>query len=104
MENKEGIKYDEGKPRLGEMIKDFAEVLREVSRVWAFGADKYEKSNWKLVKNAEDRYTNALLRHLTEEDTEVFDKESGFLHATHVAWNALARLYFILKRIRKDGK
>lgn len=40
MNTKQGIKYDNGKPRLGEMIKDFAEPLKEISKVWAFGADK----------------------------------------------------------------
>lgn len=102
MNTKQGIKYDNGKPRLGEMIKDFAEPLKEISKVWAFGADKYAKSNWKLVENAEDRYTNALIRHLVAEDTEVYDRESKILHATHVAWNAIARLYFIIKSKRKE--
>lgn len=102
MENKQGIKYDNGKPRLGEMIKDFAEPLVEISKVWSFGAEKYEKSNWKLVDRAEDRYTNAMLRHLIAEDTEVYDKESKILHATHVAWNAIARLYFIVKSKKED--
>lgn len=62
---KEGIKYDNGKPRL------------------------YE------IDNAIDRYSNALLRHLLEGDTT--DKESKLLHASHVAWNALARLHFIIE-------
>lgn len=94
---KEGTKYDEGKVRLAEMILDFKDALFAVCRVWEFGADKYEKSNWKKVSNAKDRYTNAMLRHLCEEDTYSVDKESHLLHAAHVAWNALARLYFILK-------
>lgn len=96
-----GIKYDIGKPRLGEMIKDFAEPLKEICKVWSFGADKYSKSNWKLVENAEDRYTNALIRHLVAEDTEVYDDESSILHATHVAWNAIARLYFIVSKTKE---
>lgn len=33
MNTKQGIKYDNGKPRLGEMIKDFAEPLKEISKV-----------------------------------------------------------------------
>ena len=96
--NKEGIKYDKGKPRVAEMVKDFGPSILEVAKVWAFGADKYEKSNWKLVDNAEDRYTNALLRHLIAEEDNPIDPESGLLHAVHVAWNALARLYFILQK------
>lgn len=100
MPEQEGIKHDQGKRRLGEMIIDFADSLQAVCGVWEFGADKYEKSNWKYVENAKDRYTNAMLRHLIAEETEIIDSESELLHATHVAWNALARLHFILKGIQ----
>jgi hypothetical protein len=93
----EGIKHDSGKLRLAEMMQDFREPLSAVCRVWEFGADKYEKSNWQKVDNALDRYTNAMLRHLMEEQASDYDRESYLLHAAHVAWNALARLHFILK-------
>lgn len=95
---KEGIKYDTGKPEVGDMVKDFGEELIEVARVWRFGADKYERSNWKLVENGEKRYTDALVRHLIAEETKEFDDESELRHAAHVAWNALARLYFIINK------
>ena len=96
MDNKEGKKYDTGKPRIYEMIEDFKEPLIEVAKVWAFGANKYEKHNWAYVDNAIDRYSNALLRHMLEGDAK--DDESGLLHASHVAWNAIARLYFIIQK------
>lgn len=70
MGTKEGIKYDSGKPTVGEMIKDFGPAIREVARVWKFGADKYEKSNWQKLDDAENRYTNALVRHLLAEEEE----------------------------------
>ena len=98
----DGVKYDEGKPRLGEMIVDFAIPMRELARVWEFGANKYEKSNWKKVDNAIDRYSNALLRHMLEGETK--DDESGLLHASHVAWNAIARLYFIMQKNKRRVK
>lgn len=98
----DGVKYDEGKPRLGEMIVDFAIPMRELARVWEFGANKYEKSNWKRVDNAIDRYTNALLRHLVAEEECMYDDESGLLHASHIAFNALARLYFIIHRLNNN--
>lgn len=94
--NTQGIKYDKGKPRLAEMVVDFKEPLLEVCKVWEFGADKYEKSNWKKVENGADRYTNAMLRHLVAEADSPVDDESGIRHAAHVAWNALARLKFLL--------
>ena len=94
----EGTKYDSGKPRIAEMVGDFKEPLLAICKVWEFGADKYEKSNWKKVDNAIDRYTNAMMRHLLEEVDNPIDSESGLHHAIHVAWNALARLYFILQK------
>lgn len=93
----DGSKYDNGKPRVGEMLQDFAEPLLEVTKAWEYGASKYEERNWRKVSDGETRYTNALLRHLIEEETNPCDEESRLLHATHVAWNALARLWFILQ-------
>lgn len=92
-----GIKYDANKPRLAEMIIDFKEPLIELCKVWEFGANKYSKSNWKLVNNGKDRYTNAMIRHLVAEDNNLYDDESELLHASHIAFNALARLKFILE-------
>jgi len=93
----EGSKYDSGKPRIGEMLQDFAEPLYEVTKAWEYGAQKYEERNWRKVDDGGRRYTNALLRHLLAEETDPVDDESHLLHATHVAWNALARLWFILQ-------
>jgi hypothetical protein len=92
-----GTKFDDGKPRLAEMIIDFKEPLLELCKVWEFGANKYSKSNWKLVENGKDRYTNALLRHLIAEEDKLTDDETELLHCAHIAFNALARMYFILK-------
>lgn len=97
-----GIKFDQDKPRLAEMITDFASELEELCKVWTFGANKYSKSNWKLVKNGKERYSNALLRHLMAENINLYDKESSLLHASHIAFNALARLHFILKEIEGE--
>ena len=97
-----GTKYDQDKPRLAEMIIDFKEPLQELCKVWEFGAKKYSKSNWKLVENGKDRYTNALLRHLVAEEDKITDDETELYHAAHIAFNALARMYFILKEREND--
>jgi len=102
MDEQNGIKYDNGKPRLYEMIEDFKNPLIEVSKVWAFGAEKYQKYNWQFVKNPIDRYSNALMRHLIE--GKKADDETKLLHASHVAWNALARLHFILLEQQEQNK
>ena len=101
---KEGTKYDNGKLRLAEMIIDFRVAMEELCKVWEFGANKYEKSNWKKLANPVDRYTNALLRHLLAEETNLVDDESKLLHAAHIAFNALARLYFIARNKDVDKK
>ena len=93
-----GIKYDKDKQRLAEMIIDFQEPLKELCKVWEFGANKYGKSNWKQLEKGEERYSNALIRHLFAEDINLYDDESSLLHASHIAFNALARLYFIIKQ------
>lgn len=92
-----GIKYDTDKARLAEMIVDFRKPLEELCKVWEFGANKYEKSNWKKLDNGIDRYSNALMRHLIAEDICIYDNESNLLHAAHIAFNALARLHFIIE-------
>lgn len=99
----EGTKYDDGKLRLAEMMLDFGVAMEELCKVWEYGAAKYEKSNWKQVKDPDgscgiDRYTNAMLRHLMAERYGMHDDESHLLHAAHIAFNALARLYFIRQR------
>lgn len=100
-ENKEqGIKYDKDKPRLAEMIVDFKDPIIELCKVWTFGAGKYGKSNWKLVKNGKDRYLNAFYRHSLSIAENEYDDESHILHAAHMAFNALAYLFFVLKEKR----
>lgn len=93
-----GAKLDAGKNRLSLILVDFARALQEVGKVATFGANKYTDHGWIAVKNGEQRYTDAMLRHLFKEaEGEMNDPESGLLHAAHTAWNALARLEFELR-------
>ena len=91
-----GAKLDAGKNRAGLVILGFAHALLEVAKVGTFGANKYTDNGWMHVKDGENRYTDAMLRHLLAEQNGEIDEESGMLHAAQVAWNALARLHFIL--------
>lgn len=94
-----GAKLDGGKVRCGLVIMGFPLALYEISRVATFGAAKYTDHGWSEVPNGEERYTDALLRHLLREGAgERTDPDTGMLHATHVAWNALARLELALRR------
>jgi len=97
-----GAKLDAGKPRVGLVLGGFARALREVSKVGTFGANKYSADGWKSVAGGMERYTDAMLRHFMDEAAgEAVDKDSQCLHAAQVAWNALARLEFILEE--RDG-
>ena len=97
-----GAKLDAGKPRVGLVLGGFPKALRAVSRLGTSGADKYSPDGWKHVPGGIPRYTDAMLRHyLDEADGERRDGQTGELHATAVAWNALARLELILEELDK---
>lgn len=93
--NTPGAKADEGKAPL-EMLTQFGPSLAEVAKLLEFGAEKYSRSGWQHVIGGKQRYTSAMLRHLFKEEYELVDPETNLYHATAVAWNALARLHFIL--------
>ena len=85
------------------VLGDFANALMEVSRVGTFGANKYSKHGWVTTPDGECEYDNAKVRHwLKRKSGEIYDSESGLLHAAHEAWNALAVLEFIIKRMQQE--
>jgi len=89
--NEDGEKFDSNKPDWSLLPLD---AVEEVVKVLTFGANKYERNNWKLVEPT-TRYKAALLRHLTAQDrNEDIDPETGISHAAHVACNAIFLLWF----------
>lgn len=85
------------------------EPVREVVRVLQWAAfDKehpYPPHNWKLVPNAEQRYYDAAMRHLTSwweryeaGDKERTDDESGLHSLAHAACCILFLLWFDINR------
>ena len=93
-----GAKLDAGKTRVGLVLGGFANALEQVARVGTFGANKYSDDGWLFVPEGKVRYTDAMLRHfLAECQGEVYDQDSGLLHAAQTAWNALARLELMLR-------
>lgn len=97
-----GAKVDAGKPRMDLVLGAFSEALIEVSKVGTFGAKKYTENGWIEVPNGVQRYTDAMLRHyFYERNGEEVDSDSELLHASHLAWNALARLSLILKEKKR---
>ena len=88
-----GAKLDSGKLRPHLVLSGFAHAIEMVVKVGTDGAAKYSDNGWKSVKNGEERYMDALERHLMAlRQGEHFDSLSGSHHLAHVAWNALAVL------------
>jgi hypothetical protein len=102
--NQPGAKLDAGKTALYRgLLAYFPRACESVAAVSTFGATKYTWKGWESVPSGFERYSDALVRHLAREGAgEIEDPDSGFNHAAHVAWNALARLELILKE--KESK
>lgn len=85
------LKFDSGKPRWSLLMRGFAQSLAALVRVLTFGANKYAAHSWRTVPNGEERYRDALYRHLAAiEAGEKCDPESGESHYAHAAFNILA--------------
>ena len=85
------------------MLGNFARALIEVSEVGTYGAKKYTSHGWLTVPDGIERYDEAMMRHwLKEKAGESCDVDTGLLHQTHLAWNALARLDLMLRE--KEAK
>lgn len=97
--NEAGAKLDAGKNRLSLVLFGFARALNAVGEVGTYGANKHTDNSWVEVPNGEQRYSDAVLRHLLKEASgEMRDKDTELLHAAHTAWNALARLDLMLRK------
>ena len=86
-----GAKLDSGKCVAG-VLSDFALALQAVADVGDFGARKYTRGGWQSVPNAEERYFDAMWRHLLRARHEELDPDSKLPHFAHLAWNLLAVL------------
>ena len=87
-----GMKFDQGKP-LWRLLPWIA--VKAVVAVLTFGALKYAPNNWLYVKNADERYIDAALRHLTAYMSgEKNDSETGLNHLAHCICCLLFLLHF----------
>ena len=69
--------------------------LGEVSKVYAYGAKKYARDNYKKGYDW-TLCVDAMYRHLgLFNDGEDFDPESKLPHLAHCAWHCLTLLYFM---------
>jgi hypothetical protein len=86
-----GLKYDTGKLKYHlippEAIKAIAEIL-------TYGAEKYHENSWQGLDDFDNRYYDALMRHIEAwRQGENIDSESGKLHLAHAATNAVFLLW-----------
>jgi hypothetical protein len=87
-----GRKFDGNKLEYG-LLPPFA--LEAAVDVLTFGAQKYERDNWKRVPDSERRYFDALERHVWAwKKGEQLDPESGKHHLAH----AMCCLMFLLEK------
>ena len=71
-------------------------ALSLVVEVLEYGAKKYAPNQWKEVDNAEERYREALFRHMVAfASGELIDPESGKPHLAHIVCNGLFLLHFL---------
>lgn len=99
-----GTKYDQDKLQYT-LIPPHA--LAEVARNLTIGLKKYkERDNWKKVPNAEQRYLDALYRHLeAHRKGEIYDPDSSvpdMYHLSAVIVNAMFLLEFMLNKGLKE--
>jgi len=86
-----GVKYDSKKPDYS-LIPPHA--LDDVAKVLTYGAQKYDRHNWKQLENLDTRYFAAAQRHLWAlQRGEILDEETGIHHAAH----AICCMMFMLE-------
>lgn len=81
----EGLKYDSGKAQWHLLPMS---LVRKCADVLTYGAKKYGPNNWQKLENAEERYYDALIRHVVAwHEGEELDQESGISHLAHAMCN-----------------
>lgn len=106
-----GAKLDLGKAPIFEgVLQYFPRALTAVASLSEWGSKRYSWEGWRDVPEAFRRYSNAMGRHILKEKTEgLYDLDAAndpkypaqILHATQVAWNALARLDKLIEEQEK---
>lgn len=90
-----GMKFDTGKLQYSLIPTSATKALAEVL---TYGASKYAPNNWQLVEHGEERYIDALFRHLEAfRSGEIHDQESGLHHLSHVLTNVVFLHYLHTK-------
>lgn len=103
--NTPGAKLDAGKIRAWLCVGGFSRALAAVADVTTKGAVKYTPNGWKEVPNGQERYMDAMVRHMLALGRgEQVDTDTQCLHLAQVAWNALAALELDLMKAESHGR
>ena len=99
----QALRYNEGKPELSYVL-DADYAIEGLCEVLAFGAEKYDRSNYKKGFPKE-MLVDSLLRHLTKfMNGEELDEESGLHHTDHVLANAVFLSYHFNRKKEKHNE
>lgn len=98
--HEKGAKADAGKTNTTMVTRSMAAALWSVCQVGTYGGVKYTRDGWREVEDAETRYREAQERHQAKIDGgEVIDPDTGYPHASHLAWNAVARCQLVCEEL-----
>lgn len=92
MSDKNGLRYNEGKPRWS--LVDF-KSLEPMVKVLEFGALKYAPDNWKKGLSVKSTIESLLRHTFALLEGEMNDKESKLPHIGHILCNAMFISYLI---------
>ena len=88
-----GLRFNEGKIQW-HLIP--VRAIEEIVKVMMIGAKKYAPNNWKRGFTFSS-VCDCAMRHLTAiMGGELYDKETGLLHAAHLGCNAIFLIYFTI--------
>lgn len=91
-QQEESLRYNEGKPELSYVL-DAMPALKDMVAVMEFGAQKYDRNNWKKGF-AKEKILDSLLRHIDAfYSGEDIDPESGLPHVGAIQCNAMFLAY-----------
>jgi hypothetical protein len=80
------------------------QVLEGLASVLTFGAKKYAPDNWKILVDPEERYEDAMWRHIMEyKKGNRLDKDSKMPHLWHAITNLAFLIYFDEQSERSEG-